>query len=118
MENEKPVKVKDKINKGINKFYTVCGVVICLCAIVEFIVWIVDSSKVHLNNQLIMGAGFLSLTVGVLWYILVRSKNRTIAAAGLWLTILACIVLFFIGLWTTPSVSEAATVLGAVPAPL
>lgn len=118
MENTKTIKVKDRVNRGLNKFYTVCGVVICLCAIVEFILWIIDSSKLHLSNQLIMGAGFLTLTVGVLWYLLVRSKNMTIANAGLWLTILACIALFFVGLWTTPSTADAAALLGAVPAPL
>lgn len=86
----------------INTFYLVCGVVICICAIAEFIIWIVDAEKLHMTNQVIMGSGLLSITVGTLWYLLVRHKSYSAANWGLWITIIACIVLFFIGIATTP----------------
>lgn len=96
--------------KPISTFYVVCGVIICLCAIAEFIIWIVDASKVHMNNQVIMGTGFLTISTGVLFYLLTRRKSYSVANWGLWISIIACIALFFIGIAVTPSVSE----LGAI----
>ncbi len=92
--------------KSINKFYVICGVIICLCAIAEFIIWIVDASKIHMTNQIIMGSGLLTLTVGVLYYLLVRPKSYSAANWGLWITIVACIALFFVGVALTPSQAE------------
>lgn len=94
--------------KSINKLYTVCGIIICLCAIAEFIIWIVDASKIHMTNQIVMGSGLLTLTVGVLYYLLVRPRSYNAANWGLWITIVACIVLFFVGVALTPSQAEIA----------
>lgn len=93
-------------NFTINKAWIVCGIIICLCAIAEFIIWIVDASKVHMNNQVIMGIGFLSITCGVLYYLLVRPKSYKAANWGLWISIVACIALFFVGIAVTPSTAE------------
>lgn len=99
--------------RNINKFYQICGVVICLCAIAEFIIWIVDASKLHMNNQLIMSTGFLTISVGVLLYLLTRAKSYVVSNWILWISIIACIVLFFVGIAVTPSPEEAAGLLGA-----
>lgn len=102
-------------DRGINKFYVICGIVICLCAIAEFILWIIDAGKMHMPNQVIMGSGFLTLSAGVLLYLLVRNKSYLAANWLLWVSIIACIALFFVGIAVTPSVTEAAGVLGAMP---
>lgn len=90
-------------NNSINKIYVSCGVVICLCAITEFILWIVDASKLHMTNQIVMGCGLLSITCGTLFYLIVRPSGPRVANYVLWTTIIACIVLFFIGVALTPS---------------
>ena len=56
--------------RRMDKIYMVIGLVICICAVAEFIIWIVDASKLHLENQILMGAGFLTISVGVLLYLL------------------------------------------------
>ncbi len=99
--------------KDINKFYVACGIIICLAAIVEFIIWIVDASKLHMANQLIMGTGFLTLAVGVMMYLLVRPRSYSLANWLLWLCIIGSLVLFFIGVMKTPSPEEAAAMLRA-----
>ena len=99
--------------KNINLFYVICGVIICLAAIAEFIIWIVDASKLHMPNQLIMGTGFLTLAVGVLLYLLIRPKNYVVSHWLLWLCIIGSIVLFFVGIAQTPTSEEAAGLLGA-----
>lgn len=96
----------------INKFYVICGIVICLCAIAEFIIWIVDASKLHMTNQLIMGTGFLTISVGVLLYLLTRPRSYTLANWLLWICIIGCIALFFVGIAVTPSAEDAVGILG------
>lgn len=101
--------------RKVNKFYVICGIVICLCAIAEFVLWIVDASKLHMTNQIIMGSGFLTISVGVLLYLLIRPKSYVGANWALWICIIACIVLFFAGIAATPTAEEAAGLLGVVP---
>lgn len=100
----------DSESGKINIFYQVCGIIISLCAIAEFIIWICDASKLHFNNQVILGSGLLSVSVGALLYLLFRNKSYKAANVILWVTIIAAIVLFFVGIAVTPE----AGVLGAV----
>lgn len=101
--------------RRMDKIYMVIGLVICICAVAEFIIWIVDASKLHLENQILMGAGFLTISVGVLLYLLTRTWSYTVSNWLLWICIIGCIVLFFVGIAKTPDVSEAAGLLGAYP---
>lgn len=112
MKNTSTKSYKNSENGQINKFYVICGIIICLCAIAEFIIWIVDASKLHMANQVIMGTGFLTISVGVLLYLLTRPKSYSVANWLLWICIIACIVLFFVGIAVTPSAEEAAGLLG------
>ena len=61
--------------RRMDKIYMIIGLVICICAVAEFIIWIVDASKLHLENQILMGAGFLTISVGVLLYLLTRTRS-------------------------------------------
>ena len=101
--------------RRMDKIYMVIGLVICICAVAEFIIWIVDASKLHLENQILMGAGFLTISVGVLLYLLTRTWSYTVSNWLLWICIIGCIVLCFVGTAKTPDVSEAAGLLGAYP---
>lgn len=113
-------KVKEdfRVRRNISKFYVVCGVVISLCAIAEFIIWIVNANKVHMNNQLFMGTGFLAISVGVLWYLLFRQRSFKTANTGLWLTIIGGIVLFIIGISMSPSPADIAALAASAAAPV
>lgn len=82
----------------LQKFYVVCGVVICLAAIAEFIIWIIDTSKVHAGSLLYTGIGFLALSVGALWFLLTRCRSKIVADTGLWIGVIGCIVLLFIAI--------------------
>ena len=88
------------------RLYMGAGVVICLCAIAEFIFWIVDASKLHMPNQVVMGCGLLSVTVGALQYILLRRYAGRVTNVLLWICIIACIILFFIGIALTPGTAD------------
>lgn len=80
-----------------SKLSLVCGVIICLCAIAEFIIWIIDANRDHSSNLVVMGVGFLSISAGVLWYLLTGRGSSAVAKTGLWVGIIACIALLFIG---------------------
>lgn len=99
MENQNnPVNaVVARQEKRTNRMVTVCGIILCLCAVAEFIIWITDTARQHMIHEELMGIGFLALTVGVLWYLPLRSKGR-VAQAGLWTGIVAAVALFFVGM--------------------
>lgn len=106
------MKNTDRNSRGINKFYLVCGVIICLCAIAEFIIWIVDASKLHETNQIVLGSGLLAITVGALWYLLMRRRSYAAANGVLWFTIIGAIVCFIVGVALTPSSQELGAIYG------
>ena len=112
---KKESKAVEPRDRGLNKVYQICGVVICLAAIVTFIIWIIDSSKIHMMSQTIMGVGLLTISLGVLMYLLTRRNSYVLANWLLWICILGSIVLFFVGMAKAEDVSEAAAILGAVP---
>lgn len=97
MENTNSGRQSDSLPAPVGKFYLACGVIICLCAIAEFIIWIIDAGRDHATNLVVMGTGFLSISAGVLWYLLTSRKSSTAAKGGLWVGIIACIALMFIG---------------------
>lgn len=84
--------------RKISSFYIACGIIISLAAIAEFIIWIIDATIVHTPNLLMMGIGFLVLSVGCLWYCLFRNKAYHCANWGLWISVIASIALMFVGL--------------------
>lgn len=82
----------------LKSFYRLCGIIISLCAIAEFIIWIVGADAVHATNEMFMGIGFLAISVGVFLYLLIRPKSYVFANWLLWIGVIACIVLMFIGI--------------------
>lgn len=85
-------------NAPVRKANFVLGIVISLCAIAEFIIWIVDANRVHSSNLVVMGVGLLAISGGVLGYLLSRAKSRALADTLLWIGVIACVVLLFIGI--------------------
>lgn len=83
---------------AISKFYIVSGVILCLCFIAAFIVWIVNANKINSQSETIIGISFLTMTVGALWYLLTRPRHYLVANVGLWVGIIACVVLMFVAL--------------------
>ena len=83
---------------GISKFNLVCGVILCLCFIAAFIVWIVNAGKINSPSETLIGISFLTMTVGALWYLLTRPRSYIVANVGLWIAIIACVVLMFVAL--------------------
>lgn len=75
-----------------------CGLIITLCAIAEFIIWTVGANSVHATSEMFMGIGFLCISVGAFLYLLIRPKSYLISNWLLWIGIIACIVLMIIGI--------------------
>lgn len=91
MESNTPV-------RKISGFYIACGVIISLAAIIEFIIWIVDATIVHTPSLLMMGIGLLVLSTGCLWYCIFRNSCFKTANRGLWISVIASIVVMFVGM--------------------
>lgn len=98
MENSVETKRGFGTLTGLQKFYTVSGIVLCLCAIAEFIVWIIDAGRDKFITEQYFGIGFLAMSVCALLFLIVRPSSRKcanwIAAIG----VIAILVLGIIGI--------------------
>lgn len=83
---------------GVQKTYTFLGLILCACAIVVFIIWVLDSSRVRSVTETYMGVSFLALTVCLLISLILRPSNHKTANTVLILGILAAIILPIVGI--------------------